>query len=268
MIFSINASAQEYSFSIEKYGIEKQTIIFIPGFASSGMVWNETVQELQKNNTCIVLTMAGFAGVVPEEEPSFEKWKVEIAKYIRDEHIEKPIVVGHSMGGALALALASDYPNLLSKIVVVDALPCLVALNNPNFESKIDNDCSTVVQQFKNIDEKTFVQMQRVSIASLTVNKQKMDTLLDWSLKSDRTTFAKMFCDFSNTDLRERIKKISIPTLVMLEPLFKNIEADIVQQYNNLSNVQLKYANQGLHFIMYDDPDWYYENLLEFISEN
>ena len=43
------------------------------------------------------------------------------------------------MGGGLALALAADYPDLIGKIVVVDALPCLAALSNVSFISKENN---------------------------------------------------------------------------------------------------------------------------------
>jgi pimeloyl-ACP methyl ester carboxylesterase len=40
------------------------------------------------------------------------------------------------MGGGLALAIASDYPELIDKIVVVDALPCLAALRDPSLNHK------------------------------------------------------------------------------------------------------------------------------------
>jgi pimeloyl-ACP methyl ester carboxylesterase len=103
-------------------------IIFIPGFASSGEVWNETKVAFEKEYTCYTLTMAGFAGVKPQPNPSFENWEDEIANYIKTNKIEKPILIGHSMGGGLALAIAADYPELIGKIVVVDALPCLSGL--------------------------------------------------------------------------------------------------------------------------------------------
>ena len=68
------------SFSVVKSGTGKQTVIFIPGFACSGDVWVETVSVLKDSYTCYVLTMAGFSGVAPEECPSFERWKMQIAK--------------------------------------------------------------------------------------------------------------------------------------------------------------------------------------------
>ena len=59
--FSVCSFAEDYSFSVIKSGIGKKSVIFIPGFASSGDVWKEAVAELGTHYTCYVLTMAGFA---------------------------------------------------------------------------------------------------------------------------------------------------------------------------------------------------------------
>ena len=80
--------------------------------------------------------MPGFSGVPPEENPSLKNWAKKIIDYIRKENIEKPILIGHSMGGGLALYIASTNTDLVKSIAVVDALPCLAAIYNPNFQTK------------------------------------------------------------------------------------------------------------------------------------
>lgn len=267
LLFSFLTFSQEYPFSVTKTGTGKQTLIFIPGFASSGDVWNETVNVLKSDYTCYVLTMSGFAGVPPKDNISFEHWKTEIAKFIKENKINKPIVIGHSMGGGLAMAIAADYPDLLNKFVVVDALPCLFALTNPEFKSVADNDCSNLVDQIMKMPEDQFIQMQKMSVASLSTTQSKHNEILGWGLKSDRKTFAQMFCDFSNTDLRQRIKNVQIPSLILLEAPFKTIEDSINEQYKEMPSAQLKYANQGLHFVMFDDKEWYINQLIDFLKK-
>lgn len=258
--------AQEQSFTVKKSGSGSQNILFIPGFASSGDVWKETTASIKGDYTLHVLTMAGFAGTAPENNPSFEKWKKEIAQYIKENQLKKPVLIGHSMGGVMAMALAADYPDLPGKIIVVDALPCLTALTNPKFQPNPDNDCSPIVNQITQLSDPAFVQMQQLNAASLTTTQEKFQEIVDWSITSDRKTFAKIYCDFSNTDLREKIKNISVPSLILLEPYFKNIETVINEQYKNLKTAELKYASKGLHFIMYDDKDWYIQQVNEFIT--
>ena len=80
---NVFAQTKSYPFEVIKTGKGKQAILFIPGFASSGEVWNETKIAFEKDFTCYTLTMAGFAGAKPYPSPSFENWKAGIATYIK-----------------------------------------------------------------------------------------------------------------------------------------------------------------------------------------
>ena len=256
----------EYPFSVSKTGSGKQCILFIPGFACSGDVWNETVEKLRNDYTCYTLTMAGFAGNAPKSGASFSSWKNGIVQFIRDNHISKPILMGHSMGGGLAMAIASDYPDLPEKIIVVDALPCLAAMTNSNFKAIDTNDCSPLIRQITTMSETQFQQMQHAAASSLTTNKKMQEVVANWSIQSDRETFAAMYCDFSNTDLRADISRIKCPALILLESYFINFTTVIEEQYKNLKEANLQYATKGLHFIMYDDTEWYLTQTSDFLN--
>jgi len=265
---SVNLFGQtkKYSFEVQKTGKGEQSIIFIPGFASSGEVWNETITKFENEYICYSLTMSGFAGAEPQINPNFKNWVNSISEFIKDNKINKPILIGHSMGGGLALSVASDYPNLISKIIVVDGLPCLQSLSNPSFKSKEGNDCSSTVNQMMGMTNEQFYQMQKISIPRLLEDSTMHEKVLSWSVKSDRKTFAQMYCDFWNTDLREKIKSIECPSLILLEPYFVNLKPSIEEQYKNLKNVDLQFANKGLHFIMFDDKEWYFRQLTNYLK--
>jgi pimeloyl-ACP methyl ester carboxylesterase len=263
-LFAQEKSVQPFEFV--KSGSGNQTIIFIPGFASSGDVWNETIAIYEKDYTCYKFTMAGFAGTEITQNPSFRNWETGIVKFIKDNKIHKPIIIGHSLGGGLALAIASNNPNLVEKMIIVDALPYLAALTNPNAKQLENIDCSSTVNQFMNMSEEQFYQMQKTSMPYLIQNSDMIETVINWSVKSDRETFARIYCDFSNTDLRDEIENIKCPTLILLESHFKGFKPAIEEQYKNLKNAEFQYANKGLHFIMFDDKDWYFEQLSNFLS--
>lgn len=267
-VFALTGGAkdvQPYPFEVQVSGQGTRPIVFIPGFASAGSVWEETVGKLGKEFRCHTLTMAGFAGVRAQPGASFKSWEASIAQYIKDNHLEKAIVVGHSMGGVMALALAADYPELVGKIVVVDALPCLAAMSNPNFQASEKPDCTSMVAQMTNLSVDQFRQMQLMSVRSMVADTTRQKRVVAWSVASDRTTLGEMFCDFMNTDLRDKLGAIQCPTLVLLQPYFKNIAGAIDSQYKNLKNANLRYATKGLHFIMFDDQEWYMKELSQFI---
>ena len=266
LCLNVFGQVKAYPFVVKVSGKGKNAIIFIPGFASSGDVWTETRSTFEKNYTCYTLTMAGFAGVPAQGSPSFKAWEDAIAAYITDNKINKPVIVGHSMGGGLALAIAADYPNLASKIVVVDALPCLAAIQNPAFKSNPNNDCSAMVARFTAISDDQFSRMQNYGMHQLMDDTIHFKQAVQWSLTSDKKTFAQMYCDFTNTDLRDKISAIKCPALILLESSFTTIKPAIADQYKNLATAQLNYATKGKHFIMYDDTDWYMQQLSAFIK--
>jgi pimeloyl-ACP methyl ester carboxylesterase len=204
--------------------------------------------------------------VPPEVAPSFSHWEAAIVAYIEQNHIDHPVIIGHSLGGGLALAIAADYPKVPSAIVVVDALPCLAALTMPAFASDPNNDCSATIQRFTSMPDSEFKIMQQRTMPSLVADTSKVGMLVNWSVLSDRRTFATIYCDFMNTDLRNKIKNITCPALILLESAFAGIKQPIAEQYKNLAAAQLSYADKGLHFIMFDDKDWYLQQLNTFIK--
>ena len=75
-----------------------------------------------------MLTIAGFAGVPPIDTPILKTVKNDLIKYVKDNHLDKPVLIGHSLGAFLSLWVASEEPSLFSKILCVDGfllfLPC------------------------------------------------------------------------------------------------------------------------------------------------
>ncbi|MEO9020499.1 MAG: alpha/beta hydrolase [Ginsengibacter sp.] len=255
-----------YPFDVKISGTGNQNIILIPGLSCSGDVWNETVTRYDKEYRCYTLTFHGFAGIAPDDSVSFKNWETSVARYIHDKKMSKPIIIGHSIGGGMALMLAADYPELVSKIIVVDALPCLGAIQNPAFVVNPHPDCTPFVANFQSMDDRQFYQMQKRTMSSLMADTVHLEEVIHWSVTSDRKTLAEIYCQFLNTDMREQLSTIQCPSLILMEGAFSRIKPDIAEQYKNLKTARLEYATKGLHFIMYDDTDWYFKQLDQFLK--
>lgn len=252
-------------FKVQVTGTGPRTVVLLPGYSCSGDVWRETVAQLAPAYRCHVLTMPGFAGTKPETDPKLAGWVEALAAYIRAEHLDKPVVIGHSLGGGMALWLAADHPELVSKVVVVDALPCLAALQNPAFKPDAAPDCGAFAARFQGLDDAQLFQMQKQAAAQLTTDTARARQVARWGAASDRATLGQAYCQFINTDLRPQLARIQCPTLVLLEAPFQAMAATVAGQYQALRGAQLAYATRGLHFVMYDDPQWYAGQLRGFL---
>ncbi len=275
-IFLAPLYSQKYSFKVKIEG-KGSPVLFIPGLACSGEVWEETVENLKEKYRCYVFTLPGFAEQPPRKAQGnyLQSLQTEIAEYIREELSEKPVLVGHSLGGFLALAIASENPELVKKIIVTDAYPFLPAAYNPaataeNFKPQAE----VMKQMLLKMSEKDFERQQKMTLSSMITAPEKIELALKWSLQSDRETVARAMFEMMTTDLRENISKIQVPVLVPgswaaaknFGLTKQDVEENLKKQYKNVKNCQIFVAEKAKHFIMWDEPEWFLKKLQTFLE--
>ncbi|MCB1025464.1 MAG: alpha/beta hydrolase [Acidobacteria bacterium] len=270
IIFSLSIAvhAQDIpSFNVVRAGSGTQNVIFLAGLGTSDKVWDETMRSLCKTRSCYALSFSGFAGNAAQDDPSMLRWENDVVEFIKSNEIDSPTLIGHSFGGTLALKIAADHPKIIQRLVIVDAFPSPGALQNPNFKSRKNVDCSPYIKQFETMGDIQFLNYMRSMVSQMVTQKAKVEKVLSWFVKSDRQTFGEIYCELMNTDIRENLSSIVSPTLIMLEPSFKSKETDVKAQYVSLNGAEFRFAPKGLHFLMYDDEDWFLETLKSFLDK-
>lgn len=109
---------------VEHYGDHGRPIILIPGLTCGTWEWRDTIAQLQKDHVVYAVTLAGFDGTAaPKGDHFLDQADTSLLKLIRDRHIDKPVLVGHSIGGTLSLRFAGEHADLIAGVVTVDGLP-------------------------------------------------------------------------------------------------------------------------------------------------
>ncbi len=173
---------------IETIG-EGKPILYLPGFTTPGSIWKETIQNINLNTESHLISYAGFNGNAPIEMPWYDSIKKSIIKYLNDKKLNEVIIIGHSMGGNLAVDIAAELPGRISKIVIVDVLPCMLELMMPNVPAESIQYESPYNTQLLEMDEEQFKNMATMMAANMTFNKEKIDTLASWIYEADRKTW-------------------------------------------------------------------------------
>ena len=279
---SAQASNAPKSFRVQVTG-HGRPIIFIPGYASSGDTWKTTVARYQETHSCHVITLAGFAGVAPIAEPLLAAVRTELASYIRSQRLDRPVIVGHSLGGTLALALAVDHPDLVGPLVIVDSLPFLAGAQ---MQAKTLEDAKPGIAAMKaymaNQTRQQYDDYVRSGAATtfMVKNPADLETIKNWGLTSDPRSGADAMAELMSMDLREDIARVRVPTLVLgtwsgLHEQLKQYgmtltRADITTtfdtQFAKLPKLHFAMAETARHFIMLDDPQWFFAELDSFIA--
>lgn len=251
-------------------------IILIPGLASSREVWAGLAARLRATYRLHLVQVAGFAGspVVSDSDglvlaPTAEA----IADYIQREHLETPVVIGHSAGGEMALMLGSRHPNLASALMIVDALPFQGLRFDPNATAEAakphaaafrDAMMATPAGQSHAI--------QTAIIARLAKTEAARPALVAASLSSDRKTVADATYELMTTDLRPELGHLKVPVQVVYayDPIYGIPAAAVDSMFRNAyaATPQARFTriDDSFHFIMQDQPEAFARTVTDFLT--
>lgn len=121
--FDIKYQNSKISYNIK--GVEnKKSIILLHGYLESKEIWNDFADELSKQFKVISIDIPGHgqSELISEEQSFFDI--ADLILFISDSlKINKFFLVGHSMGGYIALAFAKKYTQRLSGFCLFHSTP-------------------------------------------------------------------------------------------------------------------------------------------------
>lgn len=103
-------------------GVKK--VLFIHGNMGSTRWWLPVIELLNNECDMIAVDLRGF-GSSPDglAVVNLGDHAQDIQNVVREQNFSDFIIVGHSLGGAVAMQVAADYPESLSGLVLMDAPP-------------------------------------------------------------------------------------------------------------------------------------------------
>jgi pimeloyl-ACP methyl ester carboxylesterase len=104
------------------YGTGKPVII-MHGLFGSGDNWRTIAKNLESDFQCIVVDMRNHGRSPHDPEMNFSVMAEDIYTLMIDLGLHKTSLIGHSMGGKVAMTFALSHPYLVDKLIVVDIAP-------------------------------------------------------------------------------------------------------------------------------------------------
>mgnify|MGYP001627769069 CR=1 FL=1 len=280
ILFSLLVSAplfaEEYDFAVEVHG-QGTPMLLIPGLSNAGAVWDETVARYKSDYQMHVVTLPGFAGqpAMAKTDPYLSQVRDQLLAYIDTKKLKKPVVVGHSLGGYMAMMMAVEQPRLFKKIVIVDSVPFIPALTMPGATEENSKAMADAMKtQMDKQDEQTRAASLDQILATMITSPERIKLAKKWGMDSDPATVNQAMYEMMTTDLRQEIAAVKTPTLVMGSWIaykdygmsHERLQASYGAQYEAMENHKLVITDTGKHFIMWDDPDFYFAKMDAFLT--
>lgn len=261
------------AFAVEVTG-EGPPMILIPGLASSGEVWDSTVERYRGRHRLHVLTLAGFAGQPPIEPPLLAAARDQLIAYVEAMGDERPVVVGHSLGAFVAFGVAAAVPDRVAAVVAVDGVPFLPALYDPQATAAgAAAQAEPIRQLYASLTPEQLALQSRMALTAMITDPADVETALAWSAASSPAAVGDAMAELMSTDLRESLAAIEAPVLLIAAAKAAEDEA-AREGLRESYQAQLRHARDGRvvlatgarHFVMLDDPDFLHAAIDELLA--
>ena len=256
----------------DRYGQGEPAIIMLPSLSVNSWTWSSTIAEMSADHTIYAGNMAGFDGLPPSPPPYIQQADAAIMNLIRQENLKSPVLVGHSLGGHIALRLLEEHPDLFAGAVIVDETPYFPPLQPGQTLQQRAQNVSQLADGIASAPDWLYENQTRSTAATMVTDATQAQIVADHSLRSDRTTLAGATTEMSLEDLRPGLDKITAPLLVIapvsadapymnnqlrgLTPaqLAATIHDYYASQYAGAKTVTVETIANSKHFIMLDQP--------------
>ena len=272
--------------TVHKSGAGEPAVILIPGLASGAWVWDATVRDLASHHTVYAVTLAGFDGTPTAKGDLIGQADASLQQLIADEHLSRPVVVGHSLGGFLAIRFAEEHPGELGGVVAVDGDPIFPSEAQMTSSQRIAS-ADGFAKALHSTSDAEFAAQQRAAVDAMVTDPATAALVAARSAKSDRDSVIEYTDELLRADLRPDLDKIDAPLLEIVPvPKPSDLPAQFPASMRSMTAAQLADAyaqfdralfpgaktltistlSDARHFAMLDQPDGFARILDGFID--
>jgi pimeloyl-ACP methyl ester carboxylesterase len=262
---------------VERSGTPGRTaLLFIPALFCGPWQWQREIGALAPDYDIYTVTLPGFDGRARDtRDDLMTRAASAISQLIRTRHIDRPIIIGHSLGGTLAVLFAETHAREARSIIAVEGgYP--VAPTPSGREQRVDAS----VAPYVGIAQSAFGDSLRTHMLQYVITRPTaVDSMERLAARSDPAAVVDWMRAALLLDLTPRLGGIEVP-LTEIVPFDSTI--DPYQGFASEAAKRTAYAtwlahasngsvimiDHSRHFVMVDQPGAFDQALFSRIANN
>jgi pimeloyl-ACP methyl ester carboxylesterase len=256
---------------VEVAGTGPVPVVLIPGLACDWTVFRAFMERNKDRYTMYAVTLPGFGGSAAPPaagEPTEDVWlgnaERAIAAMIAERKLDKPLIVGHSLGAHLALRLSSLGPEKIRGVVALDGMAAfpVSAPGTPTPPDQRRKMAGMMGQQMLAMPAENWVGQQKQWFGSMVKEPGRAAEIGEMAASVSRETTVRYMTELIAADATERVKAAKTPMLAIAaipdagapgaEP--EQMRAAWTQIAKDIPNLTVVYFENTRHFVMDDAP--------------
>lgn len=266
---------------------DKPVIVMVHGITDNGLCWTTLGLELQEDYDIYMLDARGHglsdSFTASDDEETLMK---DVAGFIETMGLEKPILMGHSMGAATVMRLGAAYPDLAQAIVMLDPFISRPRPNNIKPESARSRKDQAGETSKKESDKisinmhgtpETLVKQNNYSFEELVRLGQRQFPKWDkvdiqyWALskKQYHGAYTPDAWEVMSGNMRtgDALEKIKVPSLILKADTSSKEREGNMKAVKNLKKIKLLHLENTGHNLHHDDLHQTVAEISDFLAK-
>lgn len=228
------------------------TVILLHGLFGKVSMWKRAVESLRKNFRVVVPRLPIFD--LPADHVSIKNLSAHLHEFIEWHHLDDIYLVGHGIGGQLALMYASEHPRIVNKIVVSGA----GLFQNEELEEIIHSD----VDVSEVVDERVKSAFYNSYLALPALVSEIQRTIGNESRRANIESLVKTS---SEDSLESLLNKIDHRVMLLWGLEDKITPPGVTFHFHDfLSNSEIRFIEKCGHLPMIEEPEKFVKHLASF----
>lgn len=245
-------------------GVGEKCVVLLHGYLESMYVWDDFAPLLTPSVRVITVDIPGHGiSEVKGEVHTMEMVADVLHQMLKSLEIERVTMVGHSMGGYVALAFCARYPEQLDGLVLLSSTP------NPDTEAKRENRRREIA--LVRAGKKDALARVAPEAGFAEQNRRRLRSYIDdltecVHIIEDDGIVALLGGMMERADQNEMLRKSAVPQLFILGKKDGYIPVEVAEEIvANHPQAQVAWLEESGHMGFIEEPEACAEALLKFV---
>lgn len=247
-------------------GVGEKCVVLLHGYLESMYVWDDFAPLLTPSVRVITVDIPGHGiSEVKGEVHTMEMVADVLHQMLKSLEIERVTMVGHSMGGYVALAFCARYPEQLDGLVLLSSTP------NPDTEAKRENRRREIA--LVRAGKKDALARVAPEAGFAEQNRRRLRSYIDdltecVHITEDDGIVALLGGMMERADQNEMLRKSTVPQLFILGKKDGYIPVEVAEEIvANHPQAQVAWLEESGHMGFIEEPEACAEALLKFVEK-
>ena len=228
--------------------IDRPALVFLHYFGGSSQSWIEVIDELACDYTCVAPDLRGFGGSEGSAGASYtvKDYADDVAALVDDLKLERYVLIGHSMGGKIALQFAARQPTGLASLVLLAPSP-----PTPEPMDEAERTRLLAGHGIRFVAEET---AHKIIAHPLAASMSKR--IVEDNLRSSRPAWRAWLAHGSREDISGEVSSIKVPVMVVAGAADPVMTANLLERevVRRVAGARLTVLPKLGHLLPLEDP--------------